>query len=69
MAAAGAAPDVVPLGWAANAEPAIKVVATSATANFLNMVFSFLFQLLSDRDSDTAPMLENSFTERPLNAP
>jgi hypothetical protein len=39
-AGAGVEP-AVPEGCAAKAEPAIKLVASSAAANFVNIVFSF----------------------------
>jgi hypothetical protein len=58
---------VLPEGCAAIAEPAIKLVASSAAANFLNIVFSFFYRRRPSLE--LAPIVEETFTPRPLNAP
>jgi hypothetical protein len=64
VSAPGIEPEL-PGDRAAKAELAIKLVATSAAANFVNIVFS----LLCGVDGKFAPMFEEMFTARLLNAP
>jgi hypothetical protein len=65
--AAGTEP-VLPDGCAAMAEPAIKLVASSAAANFVNIVFSFLYGAGQTFGLELAPIVEETFTPWPLNA-
>jgi hypothetical protein len=58
----------LPDGCTASAEPAIKLVASSAAANFVNMVLSFLYGAGQTFGLELAPNVEETFTPRPLNA-
>jgi hypothetical protein len=58
-----------PEGCAAKAEPAIKLVASSAAANFVNIVFSFLMAPgATANQKASAPIVEERLTPRALNA-
>jgi hypothetical protein len=63
--AAGAAPASF-AGCAASAGPATNAVAIRAAVKFLNMVFS---SFVPRRRMRVAPIVEESFTARALNAP
>jgi hypothetical protein len=59
---------VLPDGCAAIAEPAIKLVASSAAANFVNIVVSFFCGAGQTFGLELAPIVEETFTPCPLNA-